>query len=80
VCDLFPFGNERIQHLVACLVGLQIRRFLRIKRSVNLLVSDRDSPGHGQIVEGTYQCPLLIQWRKANADHRTIGITLTRLD
>jgi thiamine phosphate synthase YjbQ (UPF0047 family) len=79
-CEVFPFGNTKIQHLVACLVGLQIRRFLRIKRSVNLLVSDRDTPGHGQIVEGTYQCPLLIQWRKAQANQRTIGIRLTRLD
>ncbi|MGH9384290.1 MAG: hypothetical protein ACRD2N_08415 [Vicinamibacterales bacterium] len=79
VCDVFPFGNTRLQHLVACLVGLQIRRFLRMKRSVNLLVSDLESPGHGRIAEGTYQCPILIQWRKAQANHRMIGITVTRL-
>jgi thiamine phosphate synthase YjbQ (UPF0047 family) len=79
VSDLFPFGNARIQYVVACLVGLQINRFLRMKRSVNLLVSDLERPGEGRIVEGTYQCPILIQWRKAQANQRTIGITLTRL-
>lgn len=79
VCDLFPFGNSRLQHLVARLVGLQVRRFLRMKRSVSLLVSDLDSPGQGRIVEGTYQCPILFQWEKAIADHRTVSITVTRL-
>lgn len=77
--EWFPLGNTRIQYLVAGLVGLQIRRFLRLKRSVNLLVSDVDSLGKGQIVEGTFQCPLLIQWRKAPANQRVIGLTLTRL-
>jgi thiamine phosphate synthase YjbQ (UPF0047 family) len=79
VCDWFPVVNTRVQHVVACLVGLQIHRFLRMTRSVNLLISDFETPGHGRIVEGTYQCPLLIQWRNARADHRMIGITVTRL-
>ena len=79
VCDWFPFGNTRVQHLVASLVGLQIHRFFRMTRSVNLLISDFETPGHGRIVEGTYQCPLLIQWKNPHADHRVIGITVTRL-
>ena len=79
VCDWLPFANTRVQHLVACLVGLQIHRFLRMTRSVNLLISDSETPGQGRIVEGTYQCPLLIQWRKPDTDHRLIGITVTRL-
>ena len=38
--------------------------FLRMKRAVSLLVSDRDSDGRGAIVEGTYQSPILVQWRR----------------
>jgi thiamine phosphate synthase YjbQ (UPF0047 family) len=79
VADLFPFGNARVERLVARLVGPQIRRFLGMKRSVNLLVSDLDSPGRGRIAEGAYQCPLLIQWRNARSTHRMISVTLTKL-
>ena len=39
-------------------------RFLRMKRAVSLLVSDRQSPGAGAIVEGTYQSPILVQWHR----------------
>jgi hypothetical protein len=78
-CDWFPVVNTRVQHAVASLVGLQIHRFFRMTRSVNLLISDFETPGEGRIVEGAYQCPLLIQWRNPHADYRVIGITVTRL-
>ena len=35
-----------------------------MKRSVSLLVPDRQSPGTGAIVEGTYQSPILVQWHR----------------
>ena len=35
-----------------------------MKRAVSLLVSDRQSPGVGAIVEGTYQSPILVQWHR----------------
>jgi len=54
-------------------------RFLRMKRSVSLLVSDRDEPGQGAIVEGTYQSPILVQWQPADRQSRTIEITVVGL-
>jgi len=48
-----------------------------MKRSVSLLVSDRQSPGTGAIVEGTYQSPILVQWHRAKRV-RALDVTLTR--
>jgi hypothetical protein len=53
-------------------------RFLRMKRSVDLLVSDRTRPGFGAVVEGTYQTPIMVQWRGARQGGRAIDVTLTR--
>jgi len=46
---------------------------------VNLLVSDTQTPGHGTIVQGTYQSPILVQWDHASNKTRTVDITLARL-
>jgi hypothetical protein len=53
-------------------------RFLRMKRSVSLLVSDRAVPGQGTIIEGTYQSPILVQWHRGARQIRTLDLTLTR--
>jgi hypothetical protein len=79
VCDAFHISESLVERLAAHMIGLPARRFLRMKRSVSLLVSDGDSAGQGRITEGTYQCPILVQWQKAPAGQRDIGIVLTRL-
>ena len=50
-----------------------------MKRSVNLLVSDRETPGRGVIAEGRYQCPILVQWQKADRHRRALDVMITRL-
>jgi thiamine phosphate synthase YjbQ (UPF0047 family) len=79
VCDAFRISESVVERLVARVIGLPARRFLRMKRSVSLLVSDRDTAGRGGIIEGAYQCPILVQWRKAPAGQRVISVSLTRL-
>jgi hypothetical protein len=49
-----------------------------MKRSVSMLVSDRDHPGQGAIVEGTYQSPILVQWHRGGRQDRALDVTLTR--
>jgi hypothetical protein len=49
-----------------------------MKRSVDLLVSDTTTPGRGAVVEGTYQAPIMVQWRKAARGERQVAVTLTR--
>ena len=53
-------------------------RFLRMKRSVSLFVSDSTAPGTGAIVEGTYQSPILVQWHRGQRQSRVLDVTLTR--
>ena len=59
-------------------MGVPASRFLRMKRSVSLLVSDSRTPGTPALVEGTYQSPILIQWRGAPSGTRTVDVSLTR--
>jgi hypothetical protein len=52
-------------------------RFLRLQRSISLLVSDFDTPGRGQPVQGRYQSPILVQWGSARCATRDIDLCLT---
>jgi hypothetical protein len=53
-------------------------RFLQMKRSVSLLVSDDQNGKGGAIVEGTYQSPILVQWRRCERRARRIDVTLSQ--
>jgi len=77
--DRLGLNEGRIERTMARLMAMPAERFLRMKRSVNLLVSDRQEPGHGAIVEGTYQSPILVQWDHASNRERHVNITLARL-
>jgi hypothetical protein len=77
--DRLGLNEGVIERTMARLMAMPAERFLRMKRSVNLLVSDRQSPGHGAIVEGTYQSPILVQWDHASNRERHVIITLARL-
>jgi thiamine phosphate synthase YjbQ (UPF0047 family) len=79
ICDALHLNDSLIERIAARLAGLSAQRFLRMQRSVSLLVSDRESPGYGTIAEGTYQCPILVQWRKSTVRHRRIDIAVSRL-
>jgi thiamine phosphate synthase YjbQ (UPF0047 family) len=79
ICDALHLSESFVETVAARVIGLPARRFLKMKRCVSLLVSDLDTPGRGAIVEGRYQCPILVQWRKSQARQRMIDVTLTRL-
>jgi hypothetical protein len=76
--DVVGLGDSRVEHIMARALEVPASRFLRMKRSVDLLVSDSRTPGRGGVVEGTYQTPILVQWRPAPTGVRTIDVTLTR--
>lgn len=77
--DAFRMSESVMEAIMARLIGVPARRFLQMKRSVNLLVSDHEHAGRGAIASGRYQCPILVQWRKAPRAERWIDIMLTRL-
>jgi len=77
--DALGLNESVIERLVAGAMAVPAERLLRLKRAVNLLVSDSQSPGHGMIIQGTYQSPILVQWEHASKRSRTVDITLARL-
>lgn len=70
---------SRIETLLARTLEKPASRFLQMRRSVDLVVSDTNQPGRGAIVEGTYQTPILMQWRPAPGAVRRVEARLTRL-
>jgi len=53
-------------------------RFLRLQRSISLLVLDCGSDGRGRVVHGRFQSPILLQWGPAEGRTRAIDISVTR--
>jgi hypothetical protein len=76
--DAFRMNESIVERLVAGVLAVPASRFLRMKRSVSLLISDRDGGRHGRIVQGPYQSPILVQWAKAEGLQREVEIVLTR--
>jgi hypothetical protein len=76
--DLLGLRESLVESVLSRAIAMPASRFLRMKRSVSLLVSDRDSSGKGTIVEGTYQSPILVQWHRGGRQARILDVTLTR--
>jgi hypothetical protein len=76
--DAFRMNESMVEKLVARVLAYPASRFLRMKRSVSLLVSDREQEGRGRPVQGIYQSPILVQWEKAAGQQREIDVVLTR--
>ncbi len=78
--DALGLKTSRIERLVARSLEAPASRFLRMRRSVDLMVSDARSEGRGELVQGMYQSPILVQWRQARGAVRKVDVALTRFD
>jgi thiamine phosphate synthase YjbQ (UPF0047 family) len=76
--DALGLSESRVERMLARAMAVPAERFLRMKRSVSLLVSDRHTPGRGSIVEGTYQSPILVQWHQAHGRTRHLEVMVDR--
>jgi hypothetical protein len=76
--DALGLAESAIERVLVQALAVPAARFLRMKRSVDLLVSDSNTPGRPMVIEGTYQAPILVQWRKADLGERQVTVTLTR--
>jgi thiamine phosphate synthase YjbQ (UPF0047 family) len=76
--DALGLGESFVETVLSRAIAMPASRFLRMKRSVSLLVSDRTDAGRGAIVEGTYQSPILVQWHRGARRSRVLDVTLTR--
>ena len=77
--DTLGLQDSLVERLLARTVAVPVAHMLRIRRAISVLVAERgDAPARP--VEGTYQSPILIQWRRADGDVRVLDVTLTRLE
>jgi thiamine phosphate synthase YjbQ (UPF0047 family) len=75
--DSLGLRGSIVEKVVARTLAVPAARFFRMHRSVSLLVSAED--GKSQIVEGTYQSPILVQWQHAPGQSRVLSVSLTEL-
>jgi hypothetical protein len=68
-----------VEKVLARTLAVPAARFFRIRRSVHLLVAEREDGARG-FVEGTYQSPILVQWQRSPRPSRVIHATLTSLE
>ena len=68
-----------LERILAATVAVPVSRVFRVRRSISLLVAGTDG-GRPAPVEGVYQSPILIQWRRAARDVRELDVTLYRLE
>ncbi|MCU0255661.1 MAG: hypothetical protein MUF60_02865 [Vicinamibacterales bacterium] len=76
VVDALGLSESMLEKVLSKAIAVPAARFLRMKRGVNLLVSDRQAEGHGRIVEGTYQSTILVQWRPSTTRMRHVDAVL----
>jgi thiamine phosphate synthase YjbQ (UPF0047 family) len=77
--DTLGLQDSLLERLLARTVAVPAARMFRIRRSVSVLVAERDDGLPGP-VEGVYQSPILIQWRRAERAVRALDVTLTALE
>ena len=76
--DVLHLSNSVVERILSRFFVAPARRFLQVKRSVSLPVSDRETPGTGRLAQGRYQSPILMQWRRNEPRTRVIDVALTR--
>src|SRR3954471_12913151 len=76
--DALGLHESMLESVVSRAIAMPASRFLRMKRSVSLFVSDHGDASRGAIVEGTYQSPILVQWHRGARQDRVLDVTLTR--
>ena len=67
-----------VERLVNRALALPVSHFLRMKRGISLPILDRNGDGLGEIGWGTYQSPILVQWKGAEHPTRTLNVRLVR--
>ncbi len=76
--DLLGLRGSIVEKVIARTLAFPASRFLRMRRSVSLLVSEREDGTPG-FVEGTYQSPILVQWQQTPRQSRILNVSLTEI-
>jgi hypothetical protein len=76
--DTLGLRGSLVETVLARTLAVPAARFFRMRRSVSLLVSEREDGTPG-VTEGPYQSPILVQWQQALRESRRLDVTLTEL-
>jgi thiamine phosphate synthase YjbQ (UPF0047 family) len=77
--DAFHVSESVVEKILILFLRVPAR-FLRLKRSISLLVSDTDEAGRGRVVQGRYQSPILVQWQRPDNQVRRVDVTISRFN
>lgn len=79
--DAMGLSETLVERIIDKFFQVPAHRFLRMKRSVSMIVSDGSNGSESHIVSGTYQSPILVQWkRRDERRERILEATFTRFD
>jgi thiamine phosphate synthase YjbQ (UPF0047 family) len=76
--DALGLTESLFERVINKFLAVPAERFLRMKRSVSLPISDHNNKGTGSILQGLYQSPILVQWKKSEAHTRRLNATIIR--
>ena len=76
--DALGLEQSSVERLVAKVMALPAKRFIRTRR-VSFLASREEGSPAARVVRGTYQSPILVQWRPADSQERRIDISVVQL-
>ena len=76
--EALHWDHSVFERAMAKLMAVPAQRLLRSRR-VTFLTSHDEVLGRPTLVRGTYQSPILVQWKSAEGQGRTIEITLVAL-
>jgi hypothetical protein len=74
--EALRLDQSSIERLVAKVMAVPARRFLRSRRVSFLAAGDEQG---ARLVRGTYQSPILVQWQPAEQQARKIDVVLVQL-
>lgn len=78
VLDRVRLRDSLVERVVNKAVALPVSHFLRMKRGFSLPILDRRGDGTGEIGWGTYQSPILVQWKGPPRRTRALDVTLVK--
>jgi hypothetical protein len=73
--EALHWDQSVLERLMAKVMAVPARRLLRSRR-VTFLASDDEVQGAARMVRGTYQSPILVQWRPPDGPSRRLDITV----
>ena len=76
--EALRLDQSALERLIAKVMSLPARRFLKSRR-VSFLAACDGEHNSSQLLRGTYQSPILVQWQPAEKGTRHIDVTLTEL-